>query len=258
MKRTLTGVLAAVVLLGCVSIVSAADRPAKLRLTYSFQETVLDAPTVTQSLAMLTGKDKYTNDGNYWGLTFESPVRGRFGIDASLLFGSSDEIEGGDFTSPGYWNNPSPNANPLTNEKLALFDVNGTFTVLDGGDADHRGLVDLTLGYWSLDSQPDTSKANAYAGLEVGLKGLYSWKGKFMVDGEISYVPSFTVRGNVDGTLDDDYVLQYRVGADYFIVENFGVSLGYQGLKLMYKVIEDGSDAEVTLSGFYFGVIGKY
>ena len=37
-----------------------------------------------------------------------------------------------------------------------------------------------------------------------------------------------------------------------------GASVGYKGMKLMYKVIEDGSDAEVTLSGFYLGVIGKY
>ena len=240
---------------------------AKVTVYYSRAETVLKAEAMTFS-------DEFSIKGDYVAVLLESPLKyKRFGVTGTLLQGTSDEIPGAtDFVTSGY--NPAyyGTFNPLTDEQIRRLTANLTFTALDVRN--HTGNLDLTAGYFLLESRPGISKGNTFGGYSFGVSGGYDWQfGQhgFGLTGLFSYVPSFFVHGNVEGQFTQDFITEYRLGLEYTLMKRYGLTFGYQGMYLKGKITDEtmagaeymlgrsvSDEAIVTANGLYFGALVKF
>jgi hypothetical protein len=190
----------------------------------------------------LTGAPSMKNDGHYGGAFGDTLLVGRLGVMGGVLFGSSNTIEGGaDFGSPTF--------NATTHEVARIIDVAGTFALVKSRAA----RVDATAGYFYLHAKPEISPANSYGGPSLGFAMKYFFANRFDLHGNLSLVPTYFVHGYVKDALREQSITQYRIGANYAVTDQLGLSAGYQGFKLNAKVTFDGQDAVVTLRGLYFG-----
>lgn len=240
-----------------------AEMKGKTTVFYNPSQSKLTAPALTADLTPATGKNSYENDGDYIGILVDLPLAyDRFFVHGDLLVGGTDTIAGGNFTDPNYdwtdWMN-FRNANPLTAEDAMRLNVFGGYRCLENSDekTGKTFSVDLMAGYWYLDSRPTTSKANVYGGIVYGVRGRYGWKvgtTDLNLEAVVSYVPTYDISGNVDGSLSEDKIFMYRLAAECVIVDSYALTVGWQGLQLDAGTIKDGGKAKLTLDGFLVGV----
>lgn len=254
MKRFITTLTLALGF-AAVAATAQAQQEGSLTVFYSPAGSSLEVPALTGPVPSSNGTEfKFTNDAHYGGVFGDVLLVGRVGVAGYYKFGKADDIPGGAvFTPEGM---PGPQFNPTTGEKARLLDASGTFALIKTGSA----RLDATAGYFYLYAKPEISKANSYGGPSLGFRTKYVFANGLDVHGNLSIVPTFFVHGNVEKSLEDDSVVQYRIGADYGITDNLGVSAGFDGFKLTGHAKQPnpliqyfGDSAAVTLSGFYFG-----
>lgn len=270
MKKAVLAVLATTMFFGA-SPAAVAEEPkgaeGKVTIYYSPATTILKAEAMTFS-------PKFEIDGDYLAVLIEAPLKyKRFGVSASLLKGTSEDLPGAkDFITSGL--NPAfyGTFNPLTDETIKKVAVNLTYTALDFRDRTLN--LDATAGYWLLESQPGISKGNTFGGWSVGAAGGYRRQcgvHGFALTGNASYVPTFFVHGNVEGQFTQDFIVEYRAGLEYTYLTNYGVTIGYQGMYLKGKITDQtlgaaqgilgkpvSDEAIVTARGPYVGVLLKF
>ena len=232
-----------------------AQQNGSLTVYYSPARSTLEVPALTGPVPGTNPPEfEFENDAQYGGFFGDALVFKRVGVAGYYKWGKANDIPGGAVFLPNGM--PGPDFNPTTGEKARLMDVSGTFALVNTGKA----RLDATAGWFYLWAKPVISDANSYGGPSLGFRTKYVFDNGFDLHGSLSIVPTFFVHGNVEDSLDDDSVVQYRIGADYSIVRHFGVSAGFDGFKLTGKAKPGnpliqffGDSAVVTLSGFYFG-----
>lgn len=242
-------------MMAAVSAPAWAQQDGSLTVFYTPARSTLEVPALTGPVPGTSPPEfVFDNDAHYGGVFGDAILIGRVGVMGGIKFGRSNTIPGGaEFTPQGL---PGPNFNPTTNESARILDVAASFALVKTMSA----RVDATAGYFYLHAKPEISKANSYGGPSFGFRTKYVFDNGIDVHGNLSLVPAFFVHGNVEKSLDDDSIIQYRLGADYSIVEHFGVSAGFDGFKLSGKAKPGnpliqffGDNAVVNLYGFYFG-----
>lgn len=254
MKRPVLSV-ALVLAFAAASAPAFAQQAGSLTVFYSPARSTLDVPALTGPVPGTNPPEtEFENDAQYGGFFGDTLVFKRVGVAGYYKWGTANDIPGGATFLPS--GAPGPNFNPTTGEKARIMDLSGTFALINTG----RARLDATAGWFYLWAKPVISDANSYGGPSLGFRTKYVFDNGLDLHGNLSIVPSFFVRGNVADALDDDSVVQYRIGADYSIVRHFGVSAGFDGFKLTGRAKPGnpliqffGDSAVVTLSGFYFG-----
>lgn len=246
-------------LFAAISVIALGATPAfaqgSLTVAFSPGNKSLDVPALTGPVPGTNFTEtEFTNDGHY-GLIFgDVNLIGRFGVSGGVKFGEDQTIDGAaDFLPDG---NPGPKFNPTTGEKLQLWDVAATFALVKTAAAQ----VDVTGGYFYAHAKPVVSDANTYGGPSFGVATKYRFTNGLGVHGRVSLAPTFFVHGNVEHKLLADSFVQYRLGADFKIVDHFAINGGFDGFKLSGTAAQPnplieffGDSATVKLSGFYFG-----
>jgi hypothetical protein len=235
-----------------------AQQNGSLTVAFTPGNKSLDVPALTGPVPG-TNETEFTNDGRYGFIFGDTLLVGRFGVAGSVKFGKDNTIDGGtEFLPSGA---PGPRFNPTSGEKLQLWDIAGTFALINTASA----RVDATAGYFYANAKPLISEANTYGGPTFGVQTKYLFRNGLDVHGKVSLAPTFFVHGNVEDSLLADSFIQYRIGADYAIVDHFGVSAGFDGFKLSGTAAPGnpliqffGDSAVVKLSGFYFGGQAKW
>lgn len=265
MKKSCMMMVGYMVLLA-VSVGALAEGAAgRVTVYYNPSKTELYAPKLTEALKQATGKDTYENEGDYMGVFVDLPLKYEgFGVYAAYMTGSGDDIVGGNFTVPDYqWMNPyvSSHANPTTGEKMSTLSTFGTYTIWGMKDESMRANIDVMIGYSLLDSRPDTSLANVYSGVAYGLKagcGKTLGPSEVGLDLAVSYLPTYKVAGNVEASLADDNILQYRAGLECAFLGSYAATVGYQGMRLEAVSKAGGPNAVVQLTGMYVGASVRF
>ena len=227
------------------SVVKAEDVKGSLSLLYSPHRTFLRAPEYLTPGGYLP---EYDNHGKYYGLQGEVNY-GRYLMSIDYLTGVSNTISGGgDFINPQTFH-------PLTQETSESLNLRIGYTVLENGPI---GKVTPTLGYYRVWGSPGISPANWYYGLELGVIGRYKVHDKLSLTYKVGYVPDVVVQGYLGqhNIMTGKYLLNYTIGAEVPLVQDFSVIGGYQYLTEINKVVVDGSRTTIKFSGFYMG--GKY
>jgi len=230
--------------------------------------THLDAQAITAPMQGATGKSTYENDAWYLGAAAYAHFPHRLGVDAAILGGTSKTID--PQVANGY-----TGMNPLTHERVLLWDASATYTLCAGRRC---GIVDLMVGMLTLRADPGPltvptnpavgnftpfvidNPATRYSGLAIGLKGYYPLRPNIGIDYKVQYLPSYSVNGHYaeagDNTLSPKDVIRYRFGVNYYLNRRGGLTVGYQGIRLNAEMAQGASVGEkaiVTNHGFYFG-----
>lgn len=265
MKRAVSAVLVAATTLAAAYPASAqnANGPdAKVTVYYSPAKTILKAEAMTFS-------PSFDITGDYFAVLFEAPLKyKRLGVTGGWLQGTSKTLPGAtDFITSGYDFRYYPTFNPLTDETIKRLTTTLTFTALDYQD--HKGNLDITGGWFLLESQPGISKGNTFGGFSIGLAGAYDWQvhdRALSLTGMTSYVPTYFVHGNVEGQFTQDYIVEYRAAVEYDVARHLGITAGYQGMYLKGLITDQtrgigqavlgravSDSAIVTANGFFVG-----
>jgi hypothetical protein len=229
--------------------------------------TSLDAQGITGVLEAATGKQTYQNDGNYPGFAVYAHFPRKLGVDFALFTGTSETI---DPEIANYYRG----MNPLTHEHIVLWDASGTYTLYAG----QHGIVDAMAGVLSLWADPgamtvpmDPMSGNfnpfvidngptTYRGFALGMKGYYPLHQIVGIDYKFQYLPTYSVNGHYANagadSLSPRNVIRYRFGGNVYLNRRFGLTVGYQGIRLGAELEQGpskGTKAIVKNYGPYFG-----
>lgn len=238
---------ALVALLLAPPLVIAEEAQGRLAIIYSSAESILKAKGFMESEGFAP-KD-HENSGPFYGFMGELDF-GKVTISADYLTGKNDAIKGGSATD-------APTFNPLSESTVEVVDIALGYNVLDHSVI---GGIDVTLGYYRLWESKIVTPANWFDGVEIGIKGRRTWDNGFAFIYKLGYVPDSSIHGFLEdyNKMTGEDILNYRLGIEAPIYEDFYIVAGYSSSKLKSHVVEGGSTSIVTFGGGYIGAMYSF